>query len=74
MSRPRWPALPDSVELGSSGYRGYVRNADPEALEAAQRGDRRPEVFSGDRGLVQHFDMALMHHLQPVAQFGALLS
>jgi hypothetical protein len=34
-------------------------------------GSSCPEVFIGDRRLVQHFDMALMHHLRLVAQLGA---
>jgi len=46
---------------------------DPETLEPAQCDGRRLQVFIGDCGQVQHLDMALMHRLQPVAQFRALL-
>src|SRR6202041_4075857 len=50
-----------------------IAGADPEPLEPAQGHRRRRQILVGNRGLVQHLDVALMHFLHPVAQLGALL-
>jgi len=59
--------------FGSSGYRFYGGDASPEVLEPAQRYACCVKVFVGDISPLQHLGMAVMHALQPSAQFGSLL-
>src|SRR5580693_1398709 len=49
-----------------------VAGADPEPLQAAERGVGALQVFEAHGGLRQHFGMAPMHRRQAVAQPGAL--
>src|ERR1700759_2706054 len=50
-----------------------VAGANPEPLQAAQRGGGALQVFEAHRGVRQHLGMAPMHRGQPVAQFDAPL-
>jgi hypothetical protein len=70
--RHRADGFPQSGDP-SSGLLDAIAGSVPEALQTAQRNGRGGKVFVGDRGLVQHLDMALVHLVQPVAQLGALL-
>ena len=49
-----------------------VAGADPEPLQAAERGVGALQIFDVHRGVRQHFGMAPMHRRQAVAQPDAL--
>jgi hypothetical protein len=45
-----------------------IAGPDPEPLQPAQRHDDALQIGIGDRGLLQHLDVAFVHDTEPVAQ------